>query len=247
MAFAIVALLAAGCSSVECDCLPCPTGLVLEITHPPGIPTVSGDLELACSTNGVVMTCVGNPPAPGSYDFVVTLAGQTRTVTVTAERAPETCCRCEWLDRTERVTLELDAAVPADAGTDASAPADAGADATAPSDAGADASTTQDSGAPACRPERVEFPMGGDLSPGTLCDDVFVCVPDASAAAAVVAAAPQFDCTSEPTGSPCDSGVRCAYRDPGGPSTLDEDEIAAICAVTVLEPPPDRVLCRVYL
>lgn len=240
LSIAIVALLAAGCSSVECDCLPCSDGLVLEITHSPGVPAVSGDVELACSTEGSVTRCVGNPAAPGSYQFDVTLAGETRTVTVTAERAPAgNCCGCEWLDRTERVTLELDAAVPEDAST----PMDAGA----PRDAGRDASSTQDSGAPACRPERVEFPMGGDLSPGTLCDDVFVCVPDASAAAAVVAAAPQFDCTSEPTGSPCDSGVRCAYRDPGGPSTLDEDEIAAICAVTVLEPPPDRVLCRVYL
>jgi hypothetical protein len=100
-----------------------------------------------------------------------------------------------------------------------------------------------------CRPERVSFPMGGTLEVGTLCDDVFVCVADATEAARVTAASPRFDCTSEGPGHPCGDRMRCAYRGVGGggPSTLDAQEIADICTVTVIEPAPSGIVCVVYL
>jgi len=105
-----------------------------------------------------------------------------------------------------------------------------------------DAALALDAGV--CDPAAVRFPMGGTLSEGTLCDDVFVCAADAAQAAAVQAASPRFRCDVAPEG-PC-AGVTCAFRDPGGPSTLDPAEIAEICKITVLVPRPDLV-CFVYL
>lgn len=247
---ATVLLAAAGCSSppVDCRCA-CPPALALEIMHPNGaMPTVSGDVELTCSTTGGRTYCSADDAEAGAHEYEVSLAGHgTRTVTLDARPAlaGASCCgvACRWI--LTRVNLDLgmpDAGPMPDAGTP---PADAGRDASAALDAATDARV--DAAASSCEPERVEFPAGGDLSVGTLCDDVFVCVPDAGATAAVVAAASQFDCTSEPAGFPCADGeVRCAYRDPGGPSTLDQPEIDAICAVTVLEPPPTRIVCMVW-
>jgi hypothetical protein len=94
-----------------------------------------------------------------------------------------------------------------------------------------------------CRPERVSFPMGGELSPGALCDDVVVCVSDDAAAARVLAASSSFVCDSP-------DGLCCQYREGGtggGPAVLDASEIAEICAVTMLEPAPDSITCVVYL
>ena len=90
----------------------------------------------------------------------------------------------------------------------------------------------------------VAFPMGGSLTPGTLCDDVFACVLDGAHAAQVEAVAPHFECSMTPDGT-C-TGWTCTYRNPGGPSTLDEAEIDEICRVTVIVPAPS-LICRVYL
>lgn len=132
-----------------------------------------------------------------------------------------------------------------DAGTGDAGPRDAGADAgaDAATDAGADAASPRDAGA--CDESAVRFVYlaSGPLAVGTLCDDVFVCVTDAAEEARVVAASSRFACMPTPEG-PC-SGMTCAYRDPGGPSTLDAAELAEICAVTLVSPTPD-VACAVY-
>jgi len=97
-----------------------------------------------------------------------------------------------------------------------------------------------------CNPAAVSFPQGGALAPGTLCDELYACATDAADAARIQAASPRFSCApgSEP-GSGCGS-YTCAYRNPGGPSTLDESEIADICALTVLTPPPP-LRCAVFV
>ena len=134
-----------------------------------------------------------------------------------------------------------------DAGTDA-APADGGADAgtdaSADADSGTDVSAGSDAGA--CNAAAIAFPQGGTLAPGTLCDEVYACADDAAGAALIAAAAPAFSCApgSEP-GSTC-GAYTCAYRNPGGPSTLDAAEIADICAVTRLAPPPP-LRCVVFV
>ena len=97
-----------------------------------------------------------------------------------------------------------------------------------------------------CRPEVVSFPMGGSLTPGTLCDELYACADDAEDVARIMAASAMFECTmgSEPA-SGC-TVFTCSYRDPSGPSTLDEAEIAEICRVTLLEPAP-TMTCAVFL
>jgi hypothetical protein len=118
----------------------------------------------------------------------------------------------------------------------------------APPDAfGPDAAQDTSSDAPAsCNPAAVTFPQGGTLAPGTLCDELFACADDAAGAARIEAASPRFSCApgSEP-GSGCDA-YTCAFRDPGGPSTLDASEIADICAITVLTPTP-ALRCAVFV
>ena len=116
---------------------------------------------------------------------------------------------------------------------------DGPADTIAGGDSGADAS-------PSCNPAAVTFPQGGTLAPGTLCDELYACADDPAGAARIEAAAPRFSCApgSEP-GSGC-TAYTCAFRDPGGPSTLDASEIADICAITVLTPAP-ALRCAVFV
>ena len=123
---------------------------------------------------------------------------------------------------------------------------DAPPDASGP-DAAPDVSPDAWSDAPAsCNPAAVTFPRGGTLAPGTLCDELYACAADAAGAARIEAASPRFSCApgSEP-GSGCDA-YTCAFRDPGGPSTLDASEIADICAITVLTPTP-ALRCAVFV
>jgi hypothetical protein len=97
-----------------------------------------------------------------------------------------------------------------------------------------------------CHPGAVMFPQGGTLAPGTLCDEVYACADDAAGAARIEAASPRFSCApgAEPQ-SAC-AAYTCAYRNPGGPSTLDEAELADICALTVLAPSPP-LRCVVFV
>ncbi|MBW2462233.1 MAG: hypothetical protein JRH11_11355 [Deltaproteobacteria bacterium] len=114
-----------------------------------------------------------------------------------------------------------------------------------PADSAADAAG--DSAASSCRPERVTpiFIAGGEFAVGVLCDDLFVCAVDSADAAAIMAAAPEFECAEEPgAGGRC-TAYTCTYRDPGGPSTVDPAEYEAICAVTLLEP-ARPMYCAVY-
>lgn len=232
----VFGLLPSACGTVVCDCA-CPDALLLVITHPAGAsPTVRGEPSLACTTYGDATSCRRHHvDEAGAFTYEVHLDGHApRAVSLAAERDGVSggCCNCSWRDRSAQVSFG-----PADAGL---------ADASIP-DAGARDASSPDAGV-SCRPERVEFPMGGELSPGALCDSVFVCADDEAAVARLQAASSRFDCTSEPSGYPCGDEVRCAYRteEGGGPSTLDEHEIADICAVTVLEPPL-RIVCVVYL
>jgi len=134
-----------------------------------------------------------------------------------------------------------------DAGGDAPG-ADAGGDARtdAGDDARADVGGDPNMDAGACNAAAVAFPQGGTLAPGTLCDEVYACADDAAGAARIEAASPMFSCApgGEP-GSTCDA-YTCAYRNPGGPSTLDASEIADICALTRLVPPPP-LRCVVFV
>jgi hypothetical protein len=116
---------------------------------------------------------------------------------------------------------------------------DGPADTTEGADSSADAPAS-------CNPAAVTFPQGGTLVPGTLCDELYACADDAAGAARIETASARFSCApgAEP-GSGC-GAYTCAFRDPGGPSTLDASEIADICAITVLTPPP-ALRCMVFV
>ena len=118
----------------------------------------------------------------------------------------------------------------------------------APSDAsGPDAAPDTSSDAPAsCNPAAVAFPQGGTLAPGTLCDELYACADDAAGAARIEAASPRFSCASGSQPASACSAYTCAFRDPGGPSTLDASEIADICALTLLAPTPP-LRCVVFI
>jgi hypothetical protein len=118
------------------------------------------------------------------------------------------------------------------------------ADVTAADGAVTDAASADGPGA--CNAAAVAFPQGGALTPGTLCDELYACAPDAAGAAQIEAASPHFSCAAgaEP-GSGC-TAYTCAYRNPAGPSTLDASEIADVCAVTVLSPAPS-LRCVVFI
>lgn len=137
-----------------------------------------------------------------------------------------------------------------DAGVDAglfdAGRADAGRGDAGGADAGRADAGAADGGSAACDPSAVAFPMGGSLAPGTLCDEVYACAVDRADADRIEAASDVFECTpgAEPA-STC-GAFTCSYRDPGGPSVLDEAEIAEICKVTVLEPTP-VMRCVVFL
>jgi hypothetical protein len=95
-----------------------------------------------------------------------------------------------------------------------------------------------------CNEALVE-PRGGagPFMLGALCDDVVACVADEVEAARVSEVAPHFEC--EPSGFGCPA-LACSYRNPGGPGTIDAEEYAEICALTLLAPPP-ALACFVYL
>jgi hypothetical protein len=130
----------------------------------------------------------------------------------------------------------------APAGGDAS-PDVIGTDATADQGGAGDSGTD---GAGACNAAAVAFPRGGTLAPGTLCDELYACADDAAGAARIEVASPRFQCTpgAEPE-STC-TVFTCAFRNPGGPSTLDASEIADICALTLLSPTP-TLRCVVFV
>jgi hypothetical protein len=221
------------CGGVVCG--PCPNAISIDIVVPGGgTPGVSGTPALSCETVGSMTHCFGDA-GPGEYTYEISAPGRApRSVTLALEPGGTGCCACAVEADSEYVSFEI-----LDAGTDAST-----MDASA-TDAGEDASSSVDAGS--CRPERVDFPSGGGLEPGTMCDDVFVCAPDADYAARVVAASGSFTCTGV-DGAPCD-GVLCRFvgNDGGGPSTLDALEIEEICAVTLIDPEPLEFVCRVYL
>jgi hypothetical protein len=116
----------------------------------------------------------------------------------------------------------------------------------AAADAAVEERTGETETAVTCNAAAVAFPQGGTLAPGTLCDELYACADDAAGAARIEATAPTFSCApgSEP-GSAC-TAYTCAYRNPGGPSTLDAAEIADICAVTLLAPTPP-LRCVVFV
>jgi hypothetical protein len=134
----------------------------------------------------------------------------------------------------------------ADAGGDGGA-ADGRPDG-APGDGPAgDRGSTDTAGADAgaCNAAAVAFPRGGLLAPGTLCDDVFACADDAAAVARIQAASGLFQCMPSPVPESTCTAFACAYRNPRGPTILDEAEIAEICRVTLVTPAP-RMVCVVY-
>lgn len=228
--------LAAGCSSGSaCNgalCGPCPASFVVHVTGASAAST--GTIEGGvCTRAGAELTCSASPAA-GEHDVIVTVDGAPHTVHASIAPAPAGCCTCS---PTFEATLALgsDAGMPLDAaGLDAAATDASGLDAS-----GSDASTG-DAGL-ACDPSAVTFPAGGSLAVGQLCDDVFVCVANATDAAALMAAAPHYTCDTAP-------GAGCtAYTCRSSPSTLDASELAEVCAITVLSPRPGRITCNIYL
>jgi hypothetical protein len=235
LALALDACRSGDCADVTCGA--CPQSLTLTVTLAgggAGPVTVTGAGTTTCAPSGAVWACGAAGLGPGEYTATVSAPGHAsvmETFTITAASAG--CCACTGT-HTASLTLEVapdvDASLPDAGGSDSGPEADAG--------------PGTDSGAESCNPSAVAFPMGGDLSPGTLCDDVFACVADATEAAAVTAASSSFTCSPTPSG-PC-SAYTCMYAGPGGPSTLDAAEIAEICAVTLVTPTP-AMTCRVYL
>lgn len=93
-----------------------------------------------------------------------------------------------------------------------------------------------------CRLELIDSrPEGSPVGLGELCDDVFVCAADAADLARLRAVAPELECEPGTTFDECDAIV-CVLRT----STIDEDELRTLCALTALEPPP-AMLCQIYL
>lgn len=237
----LLLVLLAGCScSSECDgalCGACPEPVSIRVrlaSATDGPVTITGaDIGCTASDPGTWI-CTSGSVGVGDHTITVSAPGYlSRELSFTIGAAPPGCCTCPG-SYEDDVTLER--AMPGDGGPSDDASVDAGAGDAGAGDASADAAT--------CNPAAVRFPMGGTLTEGTLCDDVFVCVADPADAAAVTAASSRFVCSPTPEGG-C-AGATCRYADPGGPSTLDAAEIAEICAVTVLAPTPDLV-CMVYL
>lgn len=228
---ALVPLVA--CSSEPCDgvlCGACPEPVTVRVHLEGEGPVTVSELGCTASDPGIWI-CTGSLPV-GTRTITIRAPGHADTsLAVTVGAPPPGCCACP-------VPFDDDVTLVPDAPTDGGLP-------DASTDAGATDGATPDAASATCNPGAVRFlPAGGSLEQGQLCDDVFVCVDDAAGAAAVMAASSKFVCSSEPEG-PC-SGTTCAYRDPGGPSTLDGDEIREICAVTLLTPTPEME-CRVYL
>lgn len=222
----LMILVVTGCSSGdECAdllCGPCPPAIEIEVSAPGTTepPNIAGPVALECHPRSNGWMCVA-PSAPvGTHVFEVGLGAETGTVTVDVEEGGGGCCACSTMGGTGRVEL-------------GGRPTDGG--------------IAVDASSGGCNPSLVEFPMeDGALEPGTLCDDVFACVP--ASAVDSVEAATVFDCHAEDIGLSCATGeVGCRYADPGGPSDLDEAEVANVCALSVHEPAPSRMVCRVYL
>ena len=261
----------AGCGGADCGdvlCGPCPSDVRLTVNAPgaSAVTLTGGGLGGTCAeTSSGVFECSASGGGATSFPLEIRAEGfEPRALTATLGPAPEGCCTCrESYERTIDLVVAsgdggLDDAGSLDAGSDDAGSLDAGSlDAgsldAGSSDAGSSDAGSSDAGSPdagsldagTCNPSAVRFlPAGGALAVGQLCDDVFVCVAGSTEAATVTAASASFTCSATPEG-PC-AGWTCAYRDPGGPSTLDAAELAEVCAVTLLSPTPD-VVCVIYL
>lgn len=231
------------CSGVICG--PCATPVTIGVALPGGGagPVQSSDPAIECHGAAGLFECSSAALAPGAHTVTLSAPGYAaQTLTFTLTPPGGGCCGCAGPFQTD---LTLVPTGPIDAGADGAS--EAGADATSDvaTDATSDASTdaTTDASA-ACDPSVMKFPSGGSLAVGALCDDVFACVADASAAAALAAASSKFTCSAGPQGT-C-PGWSCRYAAPGGPSVLDAAEVAEICKVTLLKPAP-AMSCVIYL
>lgn len=220
------------CDGVLCGACPSPVSLRVTLGSADDGPVAVTGADVGCvESDPGTWVCNGGDVAVGDHTITVSAPGYvSRELSFTITPAPAGCCTCRG-SYEDDITLERtspgDGGPPGDASTDDAGAPDAGA---------ADAAT--------CNPAAVRFPAGDSLTEGTLCDDVFVCVSGPDEAAAVMAASSRFVCSS--SGEGVCAGPTCRYADPGGPSTLDADEIAEICAVTILTPTPD-LICMVYL
>lgn len=111
---------------------------------------------------------------------------------------------------------------------------------------------TGGSSAASCQSSRTSaFPGMGPIMEGLFCDDLATCATSADQAAAIEAASGgRLTCEPGPasigTLACADSEWVCAWALPDA-IQIDADDLAAICAITVLEPAPETVLCMVYL
>ncbi len=98
------------------------------------------------------------------------------------------------------------------------------------------------------------FQPGSDekeLSVGDFCDAVFICLPDAAAVVAAVAAVPELSCGAGENVFQNIAGAHCASGELVCQWSMIHDvsqaDLNSLCEVTSLTPETDPVLCRVYL
>ena len=247
----VLALVVAGCdpSCGGVTCGPCQQAVELTV-HLNGAAlgpvTASGVDAVRCSATGDGSFYCGAGALPaGSYSLTLSAPGHLpETLTFALTPPGDGCCACGGSFSRE---VTLTPSGDADAGTRDASVGDAGTDDAGLHDAGTDDAGLHDAGtddAGACDPSAIRFPSGSSLTVGQLCDDVFACVADESAAMALMAASARFTCSATPeAGCP---GWTCAYRAPSGPSVLDAAEIAELCKVSVLVPQP-TMTCMIYL
>lgn len=241
------------CNLAVCGACPLPISFTVSLAGEAGPVTVTGRGDVVCERIATGETqCTSSTAGPGEYRLVVSAPGhESQTVTfVLGGPPPGACCACmsSYSTDVDLFPPGFGDAGPRDAGPRDAGRSDASFDA-AGDDAGALDAGELDVGpfdGGTCNEGAVRFiPSGaGPLEVGTLCDDVFVCLGSLGEGAAVMAASDRFVCAS--TSEAGCTGATCRYADPGGPSTLDQAELDAICAVTVALPSPDLV-CMVYL
>ncbi len=80
---------------------------------------------------------------------------------------------------------------------------------------------------------------------GSFCDDIFACVDGPAGEAALLAAAPQFDCSwGEDPLALCSAGQ--TVRDWITPGILTAADARSVCAATVSTPAALQLLCVVW-
>lgn len=94
-------------------------------------------------------------------------------------------------------------------------------------------------------------PPGATFRVGSFCDELYLCAPDAAAAAEVAWVTPAFVCAPESAvgALACGAGQwRCAWRSStGGGMMVNADAYAAVCRALTLPTAPRAGMCLVFV